>query len=154
MISTTSANMECRAINAVAAKQQILMLALEYGDSKQEETINAILRKLLKIIDELPTVDTIEGKKVRRAYYPRVMVRDNCVKDGKPFFIGGNRHHKLEIRKTKHGSYLAFLNIQCMVGTDYADEGYTFVGEKPFAEMGDDTELVPFDRVWVEESEE
>jgi hypothetical protein len=41
-----------------------------------------------------------------------------------------------------------------MVGTDYADEGYTFVGVKPFEEMGDDTEVVPFDEVWVEDKKE
>ncbi|MEG2702926.1 MAG: hypothetical protein RSA65_09935, partial [Clostridia bacterium] len=68
--------------------------------------------------------------------------------------VGENIHHKLEVCKGDNSSWLSFLNTQCMVGTDYADEGYTFVGEKQFEDMGYDTEIVPFDEVWAEEPED
>jgi hypothetical protein len=37
-----------------------------------------------------------------------------------------------------------------MVGTDYADEGiHIWCGEYPFTEFEDETEVVPFEEVWV-----
>lgn len=151
MIYTTSGDKGSRAINAESVKEQIYGLLIFNSENEQKVTV---LKELLTAIDELPTLDTLDGKKMRRAYYPRIMVKDNCRKNAEPFQIGGNSHHQLEVRHGDNSSHIAFINVQCMVGTDYADEGYTFVGVKPFEEMGDDTEVVPFDEVWVEDKKE
>jgi hypothetical protein len=151
MIYTTAGDKSSRAINAEEVKEQISGLLIFNRENADKVDV---LKELLATIDELPTLDTLDGKKMRRAYYPRVMVKDNCRDGAEPFQIGGNTHHMLEVRHTRDGSYLCFINAQSMVGTDYADEGYTFVGEKPFTEFEDDTEVVPFDEVWVEEEKE
>lgn len=151
MIYTTSGDKSCRSINAEDVKEQIYGLLI--FNSENAEKVE-VLKELLATIDELPTLDMINGKKVRRAYYPRIKVKDNCRARAEPFQIGGNSHHQLEIRHGTNSSYIAFIDAQSMVGTDYADEGYTFIGEKPFEEMGDDTEVVPFDEVWIEDKEE
>lgn len=151
MIYTTSGEKKSRAISAESVKEQLLGQLIFHSE---EKAVVDVLNQLLDDMDKLPTLNTIEGKKVHRAYYPRIMVKDNCRKDAEAFRIGGNSHHQLEVKHGDNSSHISFINIQCMVGTDYADEGYTFVGEKPFEEMDDDTEVVPFDEVWVEEETE
>lgn len=150
MYYTTSGNKKCRPINATTVKDQIICLIISKAGN---EDTGRTLVELLSLIDGLPTVAMPDGKKLQKAYYPRVMVVDNCGKDAKPFRVGENSHHELEVRKGDNCSWLSFLNTQCMASTEYANEGYSFVGEKQFEDMEEDTEIVPFDEVWVEEQE-
>lgn len=148
MVHSTAGIKTTRAISAESVKEQLIGQLVFHSE---EKAVVDVLKQLIDDIDNLPTFETADGKKLKKAYYPRIMVVDNCRKNAQPLQVGGNTHHQLEIRRGRNSSYIAFLNTQAMVGTDYADEGYSFVGTKPFQEYGDDTEVVPLDEVWVED---
>lgn len=148
MINSTSGIKVSRAVSAEKVKEQLLG-QLIFGEYNKE--LSEVLKRLIEAVDNLPTEATVDGKKLKKAYYPRIMIKDNCSKNQKPFQIGNNTHHQLIIKRGENSSYISFLNTQCMAGTNYADEGYSFVGEKSWSEYGDDTEIVSFDEVWVED---
>lgn len=56
--------------------------------------------------------------------YPVIKVRDNCGHKME-HIVGSNSHDVLYI---DDGGGIHYLNCQCMAGTKYADEGYSFVG--------------------------
>lgn len=140
MIKTTAGNKTGRSINEASLKQHILGLIL----LNDNPDVLSILKTLLNNIDEMPTTDTIDGKAVQKAYYPRIMVKDNDVKDEKAFRIGDNTHHCLNVITEDNHSHLAFFNSQCCEGTEYGT--YSFVG----TDYGDGEENVEFDEVWIE----
>jgi hypothetical protein len=58
--------------------------------------------------------------------YPVITVKDNCSKSKREHIVGTNSHDTLFISK---GGGIHYLNSQAMVGTQYPEEGYSFVGE-------------------------
>ena len=56
--------------------------------------------------------------------YPIIKVRDNCGMHHE-HIVGSNSHDVLYIDKT---GGIHYLNAQCMAGTKFADEGYSFIG--------------------------
>lgn len=123
---------------------------------KQNSNKDAIemLDRLEMEIEGISPVQLPDGKKLVKRYYPRIMVKDTIGGHEYTFRVGDNAHDQLEILRGKKSSRIAYLNLQCMCSTEYEDEGYSFVGEKPYEDMFDETEIVPFDAVWVEEQEE
>lgn len=57
--------------------------------------------------------------------FPIIKIHDNCVPEHKDRIIGTNGHDCLYI--DENGA-IQYLNTQCMRGTMYPDEGYSFVG--------------------------
>ena len=55
--------------------------------------------------------------------FPIIRIRDNGLKDHEDRIVGTNVHDHLYIQ----GNAIHYLNTQCMVGTKYEDEGYSFV---------------------------
>lgn len=55
--------------------------------------------------------------------FPIIRIRDNGLKDHKDRIVGTNVHDHLYIQ----GNAIHYLNTQCMAGTEYEDEGYSFV---------------------------
>ena len=58
--------------------------------------------------------------------YPIIKVRDNCGRRME-HIVGENSHDLLYV-DSKTGS-IHYLNSQCMAGTKYPEEGYSFIGE-------------------------
>lgn len=55
--------------------------------------------------------------------FPIIRIRDNGLKNHEDRIVGTNVHDHLYIQ----GNAIHYLNTQCMTGTMYEDEGYSFV---------------------------
>ena len=90
--------------------------------------------------DAIQTIELPDGRVLMQKRYPRVLVVDQA-------YPGDNVHDRLVIRKSEEGSYIAFVDMQSMAGTERMEDGYAFAGEY----NKDELELVvPFDTVWIE----
>lgn len=58
--------------------------------------------------------------------YPIIRVRDNCGRKHE-HIVGENSHDVLYIDNESGGIH--YLNCQCMAGTRFPEEGYSFVGQ-------------------------
>lgn len=97
--------------------------------------------------DAIHTIELPDGRVLMQKRYPRVLVVDQAYPDDGLRRVGDNVHDRLVIRKSEEGSYIAFVDMQSMAGTERMEDGYAFAGEY----NKDELELVvPFDTVWIE----
>ena len=163
MVVTTSGERRETPISREDILEQLSVLGVaeEINRGEKDEIHKAYIDGYVKairdakaVVRELPVMNTAGGKKLVKRFYPRICVRGAWQKEGQSRQIGGNYYDQLRVVHGENSSYLAYLNMQAMLGTDFADEGYTFVGEHYPEEYGDRTEYIPFDEVWVEEKDD
>ena len=148
MIFTTAGHTTQRPV----AAERVLEILAAISLFQRTEKLDAdeLLSKIIKEVEELPTMALPDGKKLVQKRYPRVLVVDQNYPEDGLHRVGDNIHQRLVIRKSDGGSYVAFINTQSMASTECMEEGYAFAGEWD----SDEYELVvPFDTVWVEEAD-
>lgn len=150
VIRTTAGRMNKRPIDAEQVGDILHALLLSETTAKEPTSPTELLARIIEQVDELPTMEQPDGKRLMQKRYPRVMVVDRlCPEDGLRR-IGDNSHDRLEIHQKNGSSYIAFTDVQSMASTEYEDGGYAFVG---VADDENHSLAVPFDTVWVEDKE-